>query len=57
MSHNISIVGAPFNGGQPKGGVEKAPQQMRDAGLGAALAKAGWKVLTTHNSLFFSIII
>lgn len=47
-SRNISIVGAPFNGGQPKGGVEMAPQEMRDAGLGAALTKAGWKV--THDA-------
>lgn len=43
-SRNISIVGAPFNGGQPKSGVEKGPATLRDAGLNSALTKAGWKI-------------
>eukprot|EP00026_Physarum_polycephalum_P012245 Phypoly_transcript_12535.p1 GENE.Phypoly_transcript_12535~~Phypoly_transcript_12535.p1 ORF type:complete len:310 (+),score=56.02 Phypoly_transcript_12535:77-1006(+) len=44
---NISIVGVPFNGGQPKTGVEKAPAVLREAGLVSTLTKAGWKV--THD--------
>jgi arginase len=44
---NISIVGAPFNGGQPKKGVEKAPTTLRNAGLQSILEKGGWKV--THD--------
>jgi len=47
-SQNISIVGAPFNGGQPKAGVEAAPKELREAGLQASLEKAGWKV--TYNA-------
>jgi len=33
MSKSVSIIGAPFALGQPKGGVEDGPKAMRDAGL------------------------
>jgi arginase len=42
--NQISIVGVPFNGGQPRLGVEKGPQELRKAGLEVTLAKAGWQV-------------
>ncbi|KAI3632661.1 hypothetical protein MIR68_009303 [Amoeboaphelidium protococcarum] len=38
----IEIIAAPFNGGQPKSGVELGPQQMLDAGLVKQLADLGW---------------
>ena len=44
MSSNLSIVGAPFNGGQPKSGVEKGPAELRKAGLVSVIEKTGWKV-------------
>lgn len=44
MSTNLSIVGAPFNGGQPKSGVEKGPSELRKAGLVPVIERAGWRV-------------
>lgn len=41
---SISIIGVPFNGGQPKSGVEKGPEELRKAGLVDAVKHAGWKV-------------
>lgn len=40
----VSIIGAPFNGGQPKVGVETGPKELRNAGLVPVLQKAGWEV-------------
>jgi arginase family enzyme len=43
---NVSVVGVPFCGGQPRGGVENAPKDVRDAGLEPLLTKVGWNVST-----------
>ena len=37
-------IGAPLGYGQPKVGVENAPDMMRKAGLGSRLANIGWRV-------------
>jgi len=44
MTRPISIIGAPFNGGQSKTGVEKAPAVLREVGLLTELTRAGWEV-------------
>jgi arginase len=40
----VSIVGIPFRGGQPKGGVDLAPAALRDAGLVRAIKEIGYAV-------------
>jgi len=47
MSHCLSIIGVPFSGGQPKAGVDRAPHELRNAGLIQLIQSAGWKV--THD--------
>jgi len=42
---NISLVGVPFSGGQPKGGVDKGPASLREAGIAATIQQAGWKLV------------
>jgi arginase len=49
MTRNISIVGAPFNGGQPKTGVETGPSVLREVGLSSTLSKAGWNVIVDKD--------
>jgi arginase len=44
-SRIVSVIGAPFNGGQPRGGVEQGPQVMRDAGLLKSIEDVGWKAI------------
>jgi len=39
-----SMIGVPFFGGQPKGGVDRAPSVMREIGVRAAIEGLGWKV-------------
>lgn len=43
-SHKVSIVGVPFNGGQPVEGVEKGPLRLVESGLAAQLEEMGWQV-------------
>lgn len=43
-SNTVGIVGVPFYGGQPKGGVDLGPKALRDAGLSKGLKDLGWKV-------------
>lgn len=40
----VSIIGIPFRGGQPKGGVDLAPAALRDAGLVRAAKEIGYSV-------------
>jgi len=44
--HNdrVSIIGVPFNGGQPKDGVLRGPAAVRDAGLLSAVQALGLQV-------------
>lgn len=46
MSTNktVGVVGAPFNYGQPKKGVEKGPKSLRDGKALEALEALGWSV-------------
>ena len=40
----VSVVGAPQQFGQPRGGVEHAPTLLRAAGLHAAIATLDWRI-------------
>lgn len=40
----VSIIGVPFSGGQPKGGVDGAPSHIRKAGLVQELEAMKWTV-------------
>jgi len=46
-SGQLSIIGVPFSGGQPKGGVDQGPAALRAAGIVKTVENLGWKV--THN--------
>lgn len=39
----VSIIGVPFNGGQPQEGVEKGPLRLVESGLAAQLEELGWE--------------
>lgn len=41
---DVALTGAPFSGGQPKAGVEKGPQALRDAGIITSIEGLGRKV-------------
>ncbi|ODV97833.1 hypothetical protein PACTADRAFT_185871 [Pachysolen tannophilus NRRL Y-2460] len=41
-SRKITLILAPFDGGQPKSGVEEGPQHLLDAGLQSQLEELGW---------------
>ncbi|KAG0174008.1 Arginase, catabolizes arginine to ornithine and urea [Apophysomyces sp. BC1034] len=43
-SKTVAIVGVPFNGGQPRGGVEEGPLRLVEFGLANQLEELGWKV-------------
>jgi arginase len=43
-SKDLSIVGAPFSGGQPQGGVENGPIRLVEFGLSKQLEELGYKV-------------
>ena len=40
----VSLIGAPQQFGQPRGGVENAPKLLRAAGLDATVASLSWRV-------------
>ena len=40
----VSIIGAPQQFGQPRGGVENAPKLLRQAGLAETVANLDWRV-------------
>jgi len=42
---DISVIGVPFSGGQPRGGVDLGPKAMRDAGLKGLITASGWNVV------------
>eukprot|EP01095_Lingulamoeba_sp_RSL-Kostka_P002864 TRINITY_DN13788_c0_g1_i1.p1 TRINITY_DN13788_c0_g1~~TRINITY_DN13788_c0_g1_i1.p1 ORF type:complete len:378 (+),score=129.24 TRINITY_DN13788_c0_g1_i1:189-1322(+) len=47
---SLSVVGAPINTGQPKKGVEKAPDLFRkETNLFQDIARAGWNVVDRGN--------
>lgn len=48
--HNLSVVLAPFSGGQGKSGVEKGPEYMVRQGLVHQIQELGWNV-STHEPL------
>lgn len=47
-NNNISLVGVPFSGGQPKGGVDKGPSALREAGVVTTVKQAGWNVCISN---------
>ena len=40
----VSIIGAPQQFGQPRGGVENAPKLLRAAGLAETVSSLNWRV-------------
>jgi len=44
-NNHISIVGIPFSGGQPKGGVDLGPAALRESGILSAVTQLGWKIV------------
>lgn len=42
-THTCVVIGAPFADGQTLGGVELAPQALRDGGLSKIVTRLGWK--------------
>lgn len=48
-SARISMIGVPFRGGQPKGGVEEAPAALRKAGIVLEVQKLGWRIDDTGD--------
>jgi len=45
------MFGIPFCGGQPRGGVEKAPTALRQAGIAKELKSLGWRI-TDHGDIY-----
>lgn len=39
---DVTVISAPFSGGQPKGGVDDGPQHLLDTGLIPTLKTLGW---------------
>ncbi|KAF7727608.1 Arginase, catabolizes arginine to ornithine and urea [Apophysomyces ossiformis] len=48
-SRTVSIVGVPFSGGQPRGGVEAGPAKLIEFGLANQLEEMGWQVEYQDN--------
>ncbi|KAI9490940.1 arginase [Zychaea mexicana] len=48
-SKQVSIIGVPFNGGQPQAGVEKGPLRLVESGLAEQLEELGWAVEHESN--------
>jgi len=44
-NNQLSIVGVPFSGGQPRGGVDLGPGVLRKAGIAAVVEQLDWKVV------------
>ncbi|KAI9011285.1 arginase [Gaertneriomyces semiglobifer] len=42
--YTVGVIGASFNGGQPRNGVEQGPTRMVEFGLTEQLQSLGWKV-------------
>ncbi|CCD25070.1 arginase NDAI_0E02530 [Naumovozyma dairenensis CBS 421] len=47
-SQRLSIITAPFSGGQSRSGVEKGPKYMLNHGLQNSLTKLGWSTVITE---------
>ncbi|KAF7724786.1 Arginase, catabolizes arginine to ornithine and urea [Apophysomyces ossiformis] len=48
-SKTVAIVGVPFNGGQPREGVEEGPLRLVEFGLANQLMEMGWEVEQEPN--------
>ncbi|KAI9248410.1 arginase [Sporodiniella umbellata] len=46
---SVSVIGVPFNGGQPRGGVEEGPIRLVEFGLLNQIEELGWKVSYESN--------
>ncbi|KAL0081421.1 arginase [Phycomyces blakesleeanus] len=51
----VSIVGVPFSGGQPRGGVEEGPLRLVEFGLLNQIQEMGWKVDYEGNNNISSL--
>ncbi|XP_032431240.1 arginase-1 [Xiphophorus hellerii] len=55
LQHSVGIIGAPFSKGQPKDGVECAPNKLRAAGLLERLQQQGCAVKDYGNLTFENV--
>ena len=49
-ANKVSIIGVPFNGGQPQKGVEKGPLRLVESGLAEQLKELGLEVEYEANT-------
>ncbi|CEI85842.1 Putative Arginase [Rhizopus microsporus] len=52
---SVSVIGVPFNGGQPRTGVEDGPIRLVEFGLLNQLQEMGWKVSYESNEDIHSL--
>jgi arginase len=52
---NVSYIGIPFNGGQPKTGVEKAPTLFREQGVQSIIESLGWNFIDRGDVVIPSV--
>ncbi|KAK5905435.1 hypothetical protein CgunFtcFv8_001400 [Champsocephalus gunnari] len=55
-SRSVGVIGAPFSGGQPRAGVERAPDLIRAAGLLTRLQEQGYAVKDYGNLQFEALL-
>jgi len=46
---NLSLIGVPFSGGQPRGGVDLGPGAMREGGLKSLIEASGWNIVCDED--------
>ncbi|XP_035853729.1 arginase-2, mitochondrial-like [Sander lucioperca] len=56
QQRSAGIIGAPFSGGQPQGGVERGPDLIRAAGLLHRLQEQGCAVKDYGNLVFEDVV-
>lgn len=48
ISREVTLISAPFSGGQGKAGCDEAPKMLEEFGLSGELEKLGWKTQWDH---------
>lgn len=48
ISREVTLISAPFSGGQGKAGCDEAPKMLEEFGLSEELEKLGWKTQWDH---------
>ncbi|KAH8927191.1 arginase [Atractiella rhizophila] len=55
-NETVAVVGCPFSGGQPKGGVDEGPMQLVSSGLLDDIKNLGWTVSFSGHQSFPHIL-